>query len=962
MNACKEKSSFIYTVLLAMVLFLIFSVSHAQTYIKGPALIEGVTSTATAGATTTLTVNSQTNQMFTGATTQTVVLPDATTLPVGRRFYITDRSTGGLTINANGGGLIKTIFAGTEGSFILKDNSSAAGVWDVTNYIVNASGGIVGIVPIANGGTNNSTFTNKSVPFFDGTKLAENNANFFWDNSLVSLNIGATGGASAGLGITKSINGQAGIVIANSNAGASASSTMSMLNGTDVGLIGQFGTAHATAAHLLVISQLVGNGIAINVPASKPITLSQNNVVKATIPATGGFSVNNGGVALTTTATGGFLYLPATAGTPTGVPTAVAGSAATTIDTTNSKFYYYSGGAWKLTAEPGGASGAIQYNNSGAFGGSTSTIDSTGNMIIGDGNSNISMNMPRSTGVDNGSTLTITSSGAKAAATDASAGTLFIKGGISTGTGESLIELQTSSTSFSTGSSDNAVTTKLKLTGYGELFVGDTSYGVPNPYLYYDPTLPGLCVGCNATEFVNGGSLVFGGDNTAAQISPNRALAAGTGNNLIVKGGRPLAGQTNANGGQLLLRTGQPTGSGTSLILFQTQDVGSSGTTNNAGAFNRRMSIDMLGNVVIGSTTASLATTATNGFLYIPSMAGVPSGVPTTFTGTSPLTVDTTNSKLYFYSGGAWVKAFSGSVNLTTDVTGTLPVGNGGTGATSFTDRGVLIGRSTGAIEATASGTSGQILQSTGGATNPAYTSATYPSSTTANQILYSSSNNQVGGLTSAATSALVTNSSSVPSFTSGSTANRVLRTDGTTVSFAQVAAATDVSGQLPLANGGTNKNIGAVAGAIVFSDADSFELTAAGTTGQLLTSNGSGTPTWTTSSTGTNTPTLTNSTNVAASTSNTAFYIRVGDIVTVHGRVDIDPTSAGTNTVLGISLPVASNFTAAADLAGLCTNSGGMSRCQINADDTNDRASLAMIPTGAANENVFYTYSYIVK
>lgn len=50
----------------------------------------------------------------------------------------------------------------------------------------------------------------------------------------------------------------------------------------------------------------------------------------------------------------------------------------------------------------------------------------------------------------------------------------------------------------------------------------------------------------------------------------------------------------------------------------------------------------------------SLATTATNGFLYIPSCAGTPTGAPTAITGFAPMVVDSTNNKLYVYIGGAW--------------------------------------------------------------------------------------------------------------------------------------------------------------------------------------------------------------------------------------------------------------------------------------------------------------------
>jgi hypothetical protein len=50
----------------------------------------------------------------------------------------------------------------------------------------------------------------------------------------------------------------------------------------------------------------------------------------------------------------------------------------------------------------------------------------------------------------------------------------------------------------------------------------------------------------------------------------------------------------------------------------------------------------------------ALATTATNGFLYVPTCAGTPTGTPTAITGLAPIVVNTTNNKLYFYSGGAW--------------------------------------------------------------------------------------------------------------------------------------------------------------------------------------------------------------------------------------------------------------------------------------------------------------------
>ena len=70
-------------------------------------------------------------------------------------------------------------------------------------------------------------------------------------------------------------------------------------------------------------------------------------------------------------------------------------------------------------------------------------------------------------------------------------------------------------------------------------------------------------------------------------------------------------------------------------------------TTNNI----ERMRIDSSGNVYGTSGT----TTMTNGFFYIPSAGGAPSGTPTAVTGRVPMYYDTTNNQFYVYNG-AWKK------------------------------------------------------------------------------------------------------------------------------------------------------------------------------------------------------------------------------------------------------------------------------------------------------------------
>jgi hypothetical protein len=73
------------------------------------------------------------------------------------------------------------------------------------------------------------------------------------------------------------------------------------------------------------------------------------------------------------------------------------------------------------------------------------------------------------------------------------------------------------------------------------------------------------------------------------------------------------------------------------------------------GSNDNGFELDNSRNASIGA--GSVATTATNGFLYVPTCAGVPTGTPTAKTGYAPIVVDTTNNRWYFYSGGAWRNA-----------------------------------------------------------------------------------------------------------------------------------------------------------------------------------------------------------------------------------------------------------------------------------------------------------------
>jgi hypothetical protein len=73
------------------------------------------------------------------------------------------------------------------------------------------------------------------------------------------------------------------------------------------------------------------------------------------------------------------------------------------------------------------------------------------------------------------------------------------------------------------------------------------------------------------------------------------------------------------------------------------------------GAGNQAIRKDANHNVLLGREVA-LATNATNGFAYLPTCAGVPTGVPAaSFTGKAPVVIDSTNNKMYIYTNAAWV-------------------------------------------------------------------------------------------------------------------------------------------------------------------------------------------------------------------------------------------------------------------------------------------------------------------
>jgi hypothetical protein len=234
--------------------------------------------------------------------------------------------------------------------------------------------------------------------------------------------------------------------------------------------------------------------------------------------------------------------------------------------------------------------------------------------------------------------------------------------------------------------------------------------------------------------------------------------------------------------------------------------------------------------------------------------------------------------------------ASSGGTAPDISLTGTVPVANGGTGQTTYTDGQILIGNTTGNTLAKATLTAGTGVTITNG---PGTITISAPDTGTVTAVTASSPLASSGGATpnlsltgtvaiaNGGTAGTATpTAGAVPygtgtayAFTNAGTTGQVLTSAGsgtpiwttpTTGTVTSVTASSPLSssggatpdlsltGTVPIANGGTNATATPTAGAIAYGTGTAYAFSLAGTTGQVLTSNGAGAPTWAAAASGT--------------------------------------------------------------------------------------------------------------
>jgi hypothetical protein len=123
----------------------------------------------------------------------------------------------------------------------------------------------------------------------------------------------------------------------------------------------------------------------------------------------------------------------------------------------------------------------------------------------------------------------------------------------------------------------------------------------------------------------------------------------------------------------------------------------------------------------------------------------------------------------------------------------------------------------------------------------------------------------------------------------------------------------------------------------------------------------------WTTSLSGTYTPTAQDFTNITSATVYTAQYMRVGNVVTVSGKIEPVTTTAATLSYFTLSLPTTlPNFNAEEQAAG-----SGMIKNNV----TNDLNAVIYAGVGSAYvqfqfipitlggaRTIFYQFTYLIR
>lgn len=165
----------------------------------------GYTTITAAGGTTVLTNASSAWQQIVGTTTQTIQLPNATTLYKGLAFTISNNSTGNVTIRDNASNLIDTTVNGGTSVLVLTNNSTSAGIWVAYSYVPSTYDFSTTTANFGSATITNATWNGNTIAAtYGGTGLSSfGSANYaLYSTSSSALTAGTLPVAAGGTGAT----------------------------------------------------------------------------------------------------------------------------------------------------------------------------------------------------------------------------------------------------------------------------------------------------------------------------------------------------------------------------------------------------------------------------------------------------------------------------------------------------------------------------------------------------------------------------------------------------------------------------------------------------------------------------------------------------------------------------------------------------------------------------------------
>lgn len=208
---------------------------------------------------------------------------------------------------------------------------------------------------------------------------------------------------------------------------------------------------------------------------------------------------------------------------------------------------------------------------------------------------------------------------------------------------------------------------------------------------------------------------------------------------------------------------------------------------------------------------------------------------------------DSVNKRPKFHNGTAFKTVLESPASLTTEVSGTLPVANGGTGRATLTTDAILAGAGTTQVTLL-TGTQNQVLRAGVGGT-PAFGSLDLSAAATVGSSVLAVANGGTGAATLAANGVVLGNGTSAAQVTAAGSANQVLRVPGAGGAPAfgaiDLSAADATANQLPVGKGGTGAATFTANGSLYGNGTGAIQVTAAGTEHQVLRAGAAGVPSY---------------------------------------------------------------------------------------------------------------------